>query len=100
MSAVAAFVFGRTKFETLGTTGFEPATYCSQSSRATKLRHVPLDLTIYHAEPEYGVSWHTYVAEVAALHCHAHPQHLSLHCVALLCLAHRNSNSSDPVARL
>lgn len=27
--------------ETLGTTGFEPATYCSQSSRATKLRHVP-----------------------------------------------------------
>ncbi len=27
--------------ETLGTTGFEPATYCSQSNRATKLRHVP-----------------------------------------------------------
>mgnify|MGYP002223808545 CR=1 FL=1 len=25
----------------LGTTGFEPATYCSQSNRATKLRYVP-----------------------------------------------------------
>jgi hypothetical protein len=24
-----------------GTTGFEPATYCSQSNRATKLRYVP-----------------------------------------------------------
>ena len=25
----------------VGTTGFEPATSCSQSRRATKLRHVP-----------------------------------------------------------
>src|SRR5687768_9008734 len=27
--------------EMVGATGFEPATYCSQSSRATKLRHAP-----------------------------------------------------------
>ena len=26
----------------VGTTGFEPATSCSQSKRATKLRHVPM----------------------------------------------------------
>ena len=32
----------------IGTTGFEPATYCSQSSRATKLRHVPVGYSIYH----------------------------------------------------
>jgi hypothetical protein len=30
------------KSEMVGTIGFEPTTYCSQSSRATKLRHVPL----------------------------------------------------------
>ena len=28
----------------VGTTGFEPATSCSQSRRATKLRHVPKNL--------------------------------------------------------
>jgi hypothetical protein len=27
----------------VGTTGFEPATSCSRSKRATKLRHVPTD---------------------------------------------------------
>ncbi len=32
-----------TSLKTLGTTGFEPATYCSQSNRATKLRYVPLN---------------------------------------------------------
>jgi hypothetical protein len=35
------YVCGPINFKNLGTTGFEPATYCSQSSRATKLRHVP-----------------------------------------------------------
>ena len=30
----------------VGTTGFEPATSCSQSKRATKLRHVPLQRQI------------------------------------------------------
>ena len=34
----------------VGTTGFEPATSCSQSRRATKLRHVPkvLSLSLIH----------------------------------------------------
>ena len=32
------------KLEMVGTTGFEPATSCSQSRRATKLRHVPTQL--------------------------------------------------------
>ena len=45
---LAAGYYLGTKFDdnpkTLGTTGFEPATYCSQSSRATKLRHVPIHL--------------------------------------------------------
>jgi hypothetical protein len=36
------YVFGMDNLKTIGTTGFEPATYCSQSSRATKLRYVPL----------------------------------------------------------
>jgi hypothetical protein len=35
--------------KTFGTTGFEPATYCSQSSRATKLRYVPT-ISLYHDE--------------------------------------------------
>ena len=32
----------------VGTTGFEPATPCSQSRCATKLRHVPLKLIASH----------------------------------------------------
>ena len=34
--------------KTIGTTGFEPATYCSQSNRATKLRYVPVEFNISH----------------------------------------------------
>lgn len=29
------------RMKMVGTTGFEPATSCSQSRRATRLRHVP-----------------------------------------------------------
>ena len=33
--------YGFLLYQMVGTTGFEPATSCSQSRRATKLRHVP-----------------------------------------------------------
>ena len=32
----------------VGTTGFEPATSCSQSKRSTKLSHVPTLEVLYH----------------------------------------------------
>lgn len=38
-----------------GTTGFEPATYWSQTSRATKLRHVPPE-THYNTDTFVGGS--------------------------------------------
>ena len=31
----------------VGVTGFEPATYCSQSNRATKLRYTPSGVRIF-----------------------------------------------------
>ena len=48
-----AFGNEREAQEMVGTTGFEPATSCSQSRRATKLRHVPtqaVDYTASHGE--------------------------------------------------
>ena len=46
-----------TEGKMVGTTGFEPATSCSQSRRATKLRHVPpfqlLQYTKLSAADEY-----------------------------------------------
>ncbi len=38
----------------VGMTGFEPATSSSRTTRATKLRHIPM-LTCPHGKPEYRV---------------------------------------------
>jgi hypothetical protein len=40
-------------FASIGTTGFEPATYWSQTSRATKLRYVPKSLPVLTPVPKY-----------------------------------------------
>ncbi len=43
LQALSALFFDDTKIE-VGMTGFEPATFCTQNKRATKLRYIPLYL--------------------------------------------------------
>ena len=53
----------------VGTTGFEPATSCSQSRRATKLRHVPTQL----AKRYFSVMTSVMPASPPLLHKLAYP---------------------------
>ena len=42
---------GTTLLNSVGVTGFEPATFCSQSRRATRLRHTPFSVSLHDARP-------------------------------------------------
>ncbi len=52
---VIFFAFSHKK---IGTTGFEPATPCSQSKCATKLRYVPIKVIQLSSEvTQFGFNW-------------------------------------------
>ena len=44
-------------FDRVGATGFEPATFCSRSKRATRLRYAPVGPTCFQAGAAYCQRW-------------------------------------------